>query len=62
MEKSHFPPPGAAQGKKEQVAAMFDAIAPTYERVNAVASLGRDAVWRKRTVAAADLHPANQSE
>ena len=31
---------------------MFDAIAPTYERVNTVGSLGRDAIWRRRAVAA----------
>jgi len=37
---------------------MFDAIAPTYERVNTVASLGRDAVWRRRAVAAAEVGPA----
>lgn len=48
--------PHSQHDKAERVEAMFDAIAPTYERVNAVASLGRDAVWRKRTVAAADLH------
>ncbi len=36
---------------------MFDAIAPTYEWVNTVASFGRDAQWRRRTVAAADVRP-----
>lgn len=34
---------------------MFDAIAPTYERVNAVVSLGQDARWRRRTVALAGV-------
>lgn len=38
---------------------MFDAIAPTYERVNTLASFGRDAVWRRRAVAAADVRPGD---
>ena len=37
--------------KAVRVEAMFNAIAPTYERVNALASLGCDAVWRRRAVA-----------
>lgn len=39
--------------KAPRVQRMFDAIAPTYECVNTVASLGRDATWRRRAVAAA---------
>lgn len=38
---------------------MFDAIAPTYERVNAVVSLGQDAAWRRRAVAAANVQPTD---
>ena len=34
---------------------MFDAISPTYERVNRLVSLGRDAAWRCRAVEAAEL-------
>lgn len=45
--------PHAAPDKADRVEAMFDAIAPTYERVNTLTSLGRDAVWRRRAVAAA---------
>ncbi|MFO0973927.1 MAG: ubiquinone/menaquinone biosynthesis methyltransferase [Phycisphaerae bacterium] len=37
--------------------AMFDAIAPTYERVNRVASAGRDRAWRRRAVALAAVRP-----
>lgn len=36
--------------KGQRVVAMFNAIAPTYERVNALASLGQDARWRRRAV------------
>lgn len=36
---------------------MFDAIAPTYELVNRVASAGRDARWRREMVQLAGLHP-----
>lgn len=39
--------------KAARVEAMFDAIAPAYERVNTLATFGRDAVWRRRAVAAA---------
>jgi demethylmenaquinone methyltransferase/2-methoxy-6-polyprenyl-1,4-benzoquinol methylase len=38
---------------------MFDAIAPTYERVNAVASLGRDRYWRREMVRLAEVHPGD---
>ena len=43
--------------KAARIERMFDAIAPTYEKVNRVASLGRDAVWRRAAVAAADVRP-----
>ncbi len=46
--------PHAREDKAARVEAMFDAIAPTYERVNTVASLAQDGRWRRRTVAAAD--------
>lgn len=49
--------PHARADKAVRVEAMFDAIAPTYERVNAVASLGRDASWRRRAIAAAEIRP-----
>jgi ubiquinone/menaquinone biosynthesis methyltransferase len=35
--------------------AMFDRIAPTYDRVNRVLSLGTDRAWRERALAALDL-------
>ncbi|MCU1456571.1 MAG: ubiquinone/menaquinone biosynthesis methyltransferase [Actinomycetia bacterium] len=42
------------QGTEKEVAveAMFDRIAPTYDRANRVISLGQDRRWRRRTIAA----------
>ncbi len=42
------------QGSDKEVAveAMFDRIAPTYDRANRVISLGQDRRWRRRTIAA----------
>lgn len=39
--------------KAARVREMFDAIAPTYERVNRVVSLRRDASWRRKAMIAA---------
>jgi demethylmenaquinone methyltransferase / 2-methoxy-6-polyprenyl-1,4-benzoquinol methylase len=41
--------------KRRVVEEMFDRVAPDYERVNRVISLGLDRRWRARTVAALDL-------
>jgi demethylmenaquinone methyltransferase/2-methoxy-6-polyprenyl-1,4-benzoquinol methylase len=43
--------------KARRVRGMFDAIAPTYERVNTLFSLGRDRAWRKKAVALAKVTP-----
>jgi demethylmenaquinone methyltransferase/2-methoxy-6-polyprenyl-1,4-benzoquinol methylase len=43
--------------KAARVRAMFDAIAPTYERVNAVVSFGRDAAWRRAAVRLVETRP-----
>lgn len=45
------PPIGQAEGKREQVEAMFDDIAPRYDLLNRVLSMGIDVWWRKRAVA-----------
>lgn len=47
--------PHGQADKATRVRAMFDAIAPTYERVNRVLSLGRDAYWRREAVRLANV-------
>lgn len=47
---SRFPPAGESDGKTEQIAAMFDAIAPRYDLLNRVLSMGIDQRWRRRAV------------
>jgi demethylmenaquinone methyltransferase/2-methoxy-6-polyprenyl-1,4-benzoquinol methylase len=49
--------PHAQRDKAIRVRAMFDAIAPTYERVNTLATFGRDSTWRRRAVLAARVAP-----
>jgi len=51
--------PHTQADKAERVQAMFDAIAPTYERVNTVASLGQDAGWRRAAVRAAGVRASD---
>ena len=46
----NHPPIGEAAGKKQQVEAMFDAIAPRYDLLNRVLSFGIDQWWRKLAV------------
>ena len=41
-----------------RIAGMFDSIAPRYDLLNRVLSLGLDQKWRKRGVAALELGPA----
>ena len=43
--------------KRRAVAAMFDRVAPRYDRMNRVISLGLDRRWRRRTVDALHLAP-----
>ncbi len=46
--------------KARRVQAMFDEIAPTYERVNRVLSAGRDASWRRRAVELTAITPTDR--
>lgn len=41
---------GSAQGKKDQVAEMFDDIAPRYDFMNRFLSAGIDVSWRKKAL------------
>jgi demethylmenaquinone methyltransferase/2-methoxy-6-polyprenyl-1,4-benzoquinol methylase len=43
-----------------EVAAMFDEVAPRYDRTNDVLSAGQDRRWRRAVVAALDLRPGEQ--
>jgi demethylmenaquinone methyltransferase / 2-methoxy-6-polyprenyl-1,4-benzoquinol methylase len=43
-------PYGQGGSKKEQVSRMFDGIAPYYDFLNRLLSLGIDTVWRKRAI------------
>ena len=52
--------PHDAPDKARRVRDMFDAVAPTYERVNTVCSLGRDASWRRRAVRLAGVRETDR--
>jgi demethylmenaquinone methyltransferase / 2-methoxy-6-polyprenyl-1,4-benzoquinol methylase len=45
--------------KRAWVESMFDRVAPTYERVNSVISLGQDRHWRRDVVTAVGLPPGS---
>src|SRR3981081_4133792 len=47
----------SASRDASRVRAMFDRIAPGYDRANTVLSLGRDRAWRRRAADAAELSP-----
>src|SRR5258708_29719231 len=40
-----------------KIAAMFDTVAPRYDRLNRILSLGNDRGWRRRAVTLARLGP-----
>lgn len=52
MTRSALPP---RDSKAAEVEAMFDRIAPRYDRLNAIITLGLDHAWRRRTVGALGL-------
>ncbi len=49
--------PHSQHDKRGRVRAMFEAIAPSYERVNRWTSAGRDVCWRREMVRLADVRP-----
>lgn len=57
MSKTPVTPYGSGAGKKAEVERMFDTIAPKYDLLNRVLSLGIDISWRKKALSY--LKPAN---
>ncbi|MEA2616003.1 MAG: demethylmenaquinone methyltransferase / 2-methoxy-6-polyprenyl,4-benzoquinol methylase [Chloroflexota bacterium] len=55
MARLSPPRPAAARDRADANRVMFDRIAPRYDRLNRVLTLGLDARWRRRTVAALGL-------
>jgi demethylmenaquinone methyltransferase/2-methoxy-6-polyprenyl-1,4-benzoquinol methylase len=51
-------PYNEAESKKEQVSSMFNKIAPYYDFLNRLLSLGIDTIWRKRAIAQLDAGQA----
>lgn len=49
--------PHGQRDKAGRVRRMFDAIAPTYELINTLASAGRDSWWRREMVRRAKVRP-----
>ncbi|MCH5330131.1 MAG: bifunctional demethylmenaquinone methyltransferase/2-methoxy-6-polyprenyl-1,4-benzoquinol methylase UbiE [Alistipes sp.] len=49
-------PYDSIRDKKSQIRAMFDNIAPTYDRLNHIMSMNIDRLWRRRAVTAAVRH------
>ncbi len=49
--------PHNTPGKGNRIRRMFNGIAPRYELVNSLFSLGRDAAWRRRSVTLAGTRP-----
>ena len=46
--------------KRRAVEDMFDRVAPGYDRMNRIISLGLDTRWRRRTISALDLAPQSR--
>ncbi|MFQ5430267.1 MAG: bifunctional demethylmenaquinone methyltransferase/2-methoxy-6-polyprenyl-1,4-benzoquinol methylase UbiE [Phycisphaerae bacterium] len=59
-DKGRLADPHGQPDKARRVRAMFDRIAPSYERVNRILSAGRDARWRRVAVEMARVRPADR--
>ncbi len=56
MNKQVTPYSNSDKGKKEQVAGMFDTIAPKYDFLNHFLSMNVDKVWRKKVIKIVSAH------
>jgi len=56
-DRTRLASPHTQQDKAARVRRMFDAIAPTYELINSLASAGRDSFWRREMVRLAGVQP-----
>jgi len=56
-DDAHLASPHTQPDKADRVRRMFDAVAPSYERINRIFSGGRDAFWRRRAVRLARVRP-----
>jgi demethylmenaquinone methyltransferase/2-methoxy-6-polyprenyl-1,4-benzoquinol methylase len=56
MKKQVTPYSDSDKGKKEQVAGMFDTIAPKYDFLNHFLSLNIDTIWRKKVIKIVSAH------
>ncbi len=50
MTPTNYPPVGEVEGKKKHVERMFDTIAPRYDLLNRLLSLGIDRWWRREMI------------
>lgn len=55
MTPTNYPPVGEVEGKKERVERMFDTIAPRYDLLNRLLSLGIDRWWRRVMITELEL-------
>ncbi|HVN11065.1 MAG TPA: demethylmenaquinone methyltransferase [Kineosporiaceae bacterium] len=53
-------PRASLEKRPHEVAAMFDEVAPRYDRTNDVLSLGQDRRWRRAVVRAVDARPGER--
>jgi demethylmenaquinone methyltransferase/2-methoxy-6-polyprenyl-1,4-benzoquinol methylase len=60
VRSSDTPSLPAGPSKQRAVEAMFDRIAPGYDRMNRIISLGQDRRWRRRAVATLRLDPGSR--
>jgi len=49
------------EAKRRLVASMFDRVAPTYDALNLVVSLGQTSLWRRRALSGVPLRPGDRA-